>query len=82
MSKVEAMEKEVFAGSGGVDTERLMRELGQARRFHLASYALLAVAVFVAALYATNYVFLAADVPYRYTRLHPIYMSPTSSPST
>ncbi|XP_047025396.1 organic cation transporter protein-like [Helicoverpa zea] len=65
MSKVEAMEKEVFAGSGGVDTERLMRELGQARRFHLASYALLAVAVFVAALYATNYVFLAADVPYR-----------------
>lgn len=53
------------AGSAGVDTERLMRELGQARRFHLTNYVLLALTVFVAALYATNYVFLAADVPYR-----------------
>ncbi|KAH9633783.1 hypothetical protein HF086_005417 [Spodoptera exigua] len=70
MSKLEGvMEKseEKFAGSAGVDMEQLMQELGQARRFHLGNYALLALTVFVAALYATNYVFLAADVPYRYS---------------
>ncbi|KAJ0183566.1 hypothetical protein K1T71_001542 [Dendrolimus kikuchii] len=49
----------------GLDTDRLMRELGQFKRFHLTNYCLLALPVFVAALYATNYVFLAADVPYR-----------------
>ncbi|XP_022828155.1 organic cation transporter protein-like isoform X1 [Spodoptera litura] len=68
MSKPEGvMEKseEKFTGSAGVDMERLMKELGQARRFHLGNYVLLALTVFVAALYATNYVFLAADVPYR-----------------
>lgn len=54
-----------FSGSGGVDTDRLMRELGQFKRFHLVNYVMLALPVFVAALYAINYVFLAADVPYR-----------------
>lgn len=54
-----------LSGSGGVDTDRLMRELGQFKRFHLANYVMLALPVFVAALYAINYVFLAADVPYR-----------------
>lgn len=70
MSKPDGvMEKaeEKFGGSAGVDMEQLMQELGQARRFHLGNYVLLALTVFVAALYATNYVFLAADVPYRYT---------------
>lgn len=60
-------QKETFGGSAGVDTERLMKELGQGRRFHLVNYVLLALPVYVAAYYAINYVFLAADVPYRYT---------------
>lgn len=49
----------------GLDTDQLMREMGQFKRFHLMNYCLLSLTVFVAALYATNYVFLAADVPYR-----------------
>lgn len=50
---------------GEVDTERLMQELGQFKLFHLKNYFLLAIAVFSAAIYGINYVFLAADVPYR-----------------
>lgn len=71
MSKPEAVmeAKDSFKGSAGVDMEVLMKELGQARRFHLCNYVLLALSVFVAALYGTNYVFLAADVSYRYTLL-------------
>ncbi|CAH2047613.1 unnamed protein product, partial [Iphiclides podalirius] len=49
----------------GLDTDRLMHELGQFRRFHLLSYFLLSLPAFAAAHYAINYVFLAADVPYR-----------------
>ncbi|KAJ8716903.1 hypothetical protein PYW07_003530 [Mythimna separata] len=64
MSKAETVMEE-NKGSAGVDTERLMKELGQARRFHVKNYLLLALAVYVLAFYATNYVFLAADVPYR-----------------
>lgn len=52
-------------GSGGVDTDRLMKELGQFRRFHMTNYVLLALPIFMASLYAINYVFLAGDVPYR-----------------
>ncbi|XP_068617258.1 organic cation transporter protein-like [Battus philenor] len=48
-----------------MDTDRLMHELGQFRRFHLINYFLLALPAFAAAHYAINYVFLAADVPYR-----------------
>lgn len=51
---------------GAVDTERLMQELGQLKPFHLKNYALLAIACFFAAIYGINYVFLAADVDYRY----------------
>lgn len=65
MSKPEGVMEETYAGSAGVDMERLMKELGQSSRFHLSNYVLLAISVFVAAIYATNYVFLAADVPYR-----------------
>lgn len=65
MSKKIEMDVEV-SPSAGLDTDRLMKELGQFRRFHLTNYCLLALPVFVAALYSTNYVFLAADVPYRY----------------
>lgn len=50
---------------GGVDTEQLMQELGQFRRFHLVNYCLLALVCYFAAHYALNYVFLAADVDYR-----------------
>ncbi|XP_060801640.1 organic cation transporter protein-like isoform X2 [Amyelois transitella] len=53
---------------GGVDTERVMSELGARSRFHrfqLLVYALAGAAPWTAALYSTNYIFLAADVPYR-----------------
>ncbi|CAH0719744.1 unnamed protein product, partial [Brenthis ino] len=49
----------------GVDTDVLMHELGQFKRFHLINYVLLALVPYILSLYATNYVFLAADVPYR-----------------
>ncbi|CAK1555043.1 unnamed protein product [Leptosia nina] len=42
-----------------------MRELGQLGRFHRRCYVLVAIAGFSAAIYGINYVFLAADVPYR-----------------
>lgn len=53
------------APGAGVDTERLMQELGQFRRFHLGNYCLLALVCYFAAHHALNYVFLAADVDYR-----------------
>lgn len=49
----------------GLDVDALMRELGQFRRFHLLNYVMLALVPFATALYAVNYIFLAADVPYR-----------------
>lgn len=49
----------------GVDTDKLMQELGQFRRFHLVNYCLVALVGYFAAHYALNYVFLAADVDYR-----------------
>ncbi|CAH2241418.1 jg15615 [Pararge aegeria aegeria] len=51
--------------AGHVDTDALMQELGQFKRFHLLNYFLLGLVPFVLAHYAINYVFLAADVPYR-----------------
>ncbi|XP_031766668.2 organic cation transporter protein-like isoform X2 [Galleria mellonella] len=62
MSKVASANERMAAT---FDTDRLMHELGQFRRFHVMNYFLLALTVFAAALYAINYVFLAADVPYR-----------------
>ncbi|XP_046978177.1 organic cation transporter protein-like [Vanessa cardui] len=47
------------------DTDSLMVELGQFRRFHIVNYALLALVPFMLAHYAVIYVFVAADVPYR-----------------
>ncbi|CAH2084350.1 unnamed protein product [Euphydryas editha] len=52
-------------GQTQIDTDGLMRELGQNRRFHLKNYALLALVTFSLAHYGVNYVFLVADVPYR-----------------
>lgn len=52
---------------GGVDMEQVMQELGQFRRYHLGNYCLLALVGYFAAHHALNYVFLAADVDYRYT---------------
>ncbi|XP_061714575.1 solute carrier family 22 member 3-like isoform X1 [Cydia pomonella] len=49
----------------GVDCDHLMKELGQFRRFHILNYILMALVSYTAAHYAINYVFLAADVPYR-----------------
>lgn len=68
MSKTEAAEEKMaddYKGSAGVDTEHLMKELGQFKRFHIYNYCMIVITVFVAALYATNYVFLAGDVHYR-----------------
>ncbi|XP_023935702.2 organic cation transporter protein-like isoform X2 [Bicyclus anynana] len=48
-----------------LDPDVLMQELGQFRRFHLLNYLLLGLVPFALAHYAINYVFLAADVPYR-----------------
>ncbi|CAG9787573.1 unnamed protein product [Diatraea saccharalis] len=62
---MERKEEHTFQGSAGVDTDRLMKELGQVGRFHLINYFLLSLPVFLAAVYGINYVFLAADVPYR-----------------
>lgn len=50
---------------GGLDTDQLMHELGHFRRFHVISYLLVTLVVVVSELYSINYVFLAADVPYR-----------------
>lgn len=55
----------VEATAAGFDTERLMKELGQGKPFHLMNYALLTLTVYTAAIYGINYVFLAADVDYR-----------------
>lgn len=55
----------VPAPNGGVDTDQLMQELGQFRRFHMGNYGLLALVAYFAAHHALNYVFLAADVEYR-----------------
>ncbi|XP_045498927.1 organic cation transporter protein-like isoform X1 [Colias croceus] len=52
-------------GKTCVDTDALLRELGQFRRYHLMNYFLIALAGFSAAIYGMNYVFLAADVSYR-----------------
>lgn len=60
-----AAEAPVLSGGGGVDTDRLMRELGQFRRFHVTNYCLISLVTITAAIYSVNYVFLAADVPYR-----------------
>ncbi|CAG9136528.1 unnamed protein product [Plutella xylostella] len=51
--------------SQGVDVDRVMRELGQLQRFHVRNYCLLALVTISVAVYGINYVFLAADVPYR-----------------
>ncbi|XP_041979847.1 organic cation transporter protein-like isoform X2 [Aricia agestis] len=50
---------------GGMDTDALMKELGQGGRFHIINYILVSLAMFSLAQYQTQYVFLAADVPYR-----------------
>lgn len=57
------------AGAGalscGVDADGVLRQLGQAGRFHLRVYALVALAAVQVGLLHTTYIFLAADVPYR-----------------
>ncbi|XP_045769128.1 organic cation transporter protein-like isoform X1 [Maniola jurtina] len=58
-------EKASTEKAGHVDTDALMQELGQFRKFHVLNYCLLGVVPFVLAHYAINYVFLAADVDYR-----------------
>ncbi|RVE51970.1 hypothetical protein evm_003436 [Chilo suppressalis] len=51
--------------SCGVDADNVLRQLGQAGRFHLRVYALVGLAAIQVGLLHTTYIFLAADVPYR-----------------
>lgn len=48
-----------------LDVERVLRELGQAGRFHARALALAALAAVQVGMLHTTYIFLAADVPYR-----------------
>ena len=48
-----------------VSPDNVMRELGQAGRFHLRVYVLVAMAAVQVGLLHTTYIFLAADIPYR-----------------
>lgn len=52
--------------AGEVDAESVVRQLGQAGRFHLRVYVLVALAAVQVGLLHTTYIFLAASVPYRY----------------
>lgn len=54
---------------GEVDADSVVRQLGQAGRFHLRVYVLMALAAVQVGLLHTTYIFLAASVPYRYVLL-------------
>lgn len=43
----------------------VMQELGQAGRFHMRVYVLVALVAVQVGLLHTTYIFLAADIPYR-----------------
>ncbi|CAK1585786.1 unnamed protein product [Parnassius mnemosyne] len=58
-------EKETKTSGKALDIDQLMYELGQYRKFHLFNYFLLSVPLLFYCVYGMNYVFLAADVPYR-----------------
>ncbi|CAH2084348.1 unnamed protein product [Euphydryas editha] len=51
--------------TGDLDVDKLMCELGQAGRFHVRMYVLVALAAVQVGLLHTTYIFLAADLPYR-----------------
>ncbi|KAF9417529.1 hypothetical protein HW555_005359 [Spodoptera exigua] len=55
---------------GDVDADSVVRQLGQAGRFHMRVYVLMALAAVQVGLLHTTYIFLAAGVPYRYCLLH------------
>lgn len=48
-----------------VDADSVVRQLGQAGRFHLRVYLLVALVAVQVGLLHTTYIFLAARVPYR-----------------
>lgn len=50
---------------GPVEADVVLKQLGQAGRFHIRVYVLVAFAAFQVGLLHTTYIFLAADVPYR-----------------
>lgn len=60
-----------------VDAESVLRQLGQAGRFHLRAYVLLALVAVQVGLLHTTYIFLAATVPYRYVPTHHILFRAT-----
>lgn len=48
-----------------VNTDSVMRELGQAGRFHLRMYLLVALVAVQVGMLHTTYIFLAGSIPYR-----------------
>lgn len=61
----------VAVGMGGaahgtqVQLDSVLKQLGQASRFHCRVYALVALAAVQVGLLHTTYIFLAGDLPYR-----------------
>lgn len=53
-------------GPREVDADSVVRQLGQAGRFHLRVYVLVALVAVQVGLLHTTYIFLAARVPYRW----------------
>lgn len=53
------------AKPGEVDAESVLLQLGQAGRFHLRVYVLVALVAVQVGLLHTTYIFLAGRVPYR-----------------
>ncbi|PZC71373.1 hypothetical protein B5X24_HaOG204871 [Helicoverpa armigera] len=51
---------------GSLDADGVVRQLGQAGRFHCRVYALLALVAVQVGLLHTTYIFLAGRVPYSY----------------
>ncbi|CAH2047611.1 unnamed protein product, partial [Iphiclides podalirius] len=50
-----------------LEADAVLKQLGQAGRFHIRMYVMVAMATFQVGLLHTTYIFLAADVPYRET---------------
>ena len=67
---------------GEVDAESVLRQLGQAGRFHLRAYFLLALVGVQVGLLHTTYIFLAATVPYRYEPKINLFRDTFVSPAT
>ncbi|CAH0719743.1 unnamed protein product, partial [Brenthis ino] len=62
----EPREQSVEQKCGEVNSDSVMRELGQAGRFHLRMYVLVALVAVQVGMLHTTYIFLAGSIPYSY----------------